>query len=83
MRKDSKKKKRASPGSRKDIPLFCRLATLTEISILIMSQIRLIGGANPNRNNRVSHNYYPRFGAKTIQRQGFLNNLTMSPSILL
>ena len=25
---------------------------------------------------------YPRFGAKTIQRQGFLNNLTTSPPIL-
>jgi hypothetical protein len=53
IKRDSTKKKRANPGSRKDIGLFWRLAVLIEMMISTMSQIRLIVGTNANRNNRV------------------------------
>jgi hypothetical protein len=53
IKRASKKKKRASPGSRKDRALFWRFAALNEIIISTMSQIRLIVGTKTNRNNRV------------------------------
>jgi hypothetical protein len=65
MKTDSKKKKRANPGSRKDIDLFWRLATLTEFMISTMSQIRLIIGTNTNRNNSVVNPVSVRLNPKS------------------
>jgi len=65
IKTDSKKKKRANPGSRKDIPLFWRLAPLIEIIVSTISQIRLIVGANTNRTNSVLNPASARLNPKS------------------
>jgi hypothetical protein len=65
MKRDSKKKKRANPGSLKDMGFFWRLAPLTEIIISTMSQIRLIAGTNTNRNKRVVNPVSVRLNPKS------------------